>query len=227
MDLEKIAINAEKLGNDTIMMNSYRDFYNNKGYVLTKNSLLKDVSPKISKFPNKAQFLYDWKHSFTSAQRLYLLDLSGVNEKDVNLKTYDKIKYANDMKWPDEYSVVNYGKGAIWACNIFVGEALSSAGYKFLNADKKYYSAKQIWNAEGPFKIVDKKNVKRGHIAAFNGSHVEIVTKVNRAQKLFDDDFCSRGAGRGPFDFGTEKCEGIFGNKREIDNEEIRFLAIR
>lgn len=42
MDLEKIAINAEKLGNDPIMMNSYRDFYNNKGYVLTKNSFLKD-----------------------------------------------------------------------------------------------------------------------------------------------------------------------------------------
>jgi hypothetical protein len=54
-----------------------------------------------------------------------------------------------------------------------------------------------------------------------------MVTKVNRGQKLFDDDFCSRGAGRGSSDFGTERCEGIFGNKREIDNKNIRLLTIR
>jgi hypothetical protein len=225
MAIEKIAIAAEKLANDKNIMNSYRDFYNNKGYVLTTNISLKGSS-KIKNFPaTAAVFLKKWD-SYTAAQKIYLLDLADLNDKQVTLMNYEKFRNANN-KWSNQHYVVSYGKNAIWACNIFVGEALFGAGYNFLSANNKYYSAKQIWNAEGPFKIVDKKDVKRGHIAAFSGNHVEIVTKVNRGQTLFDDDFCSRGAGRGASDFGTERCEGIFGNRREIDNVEIRFLTLR
>ncbi|MBP1221984.1 hypothetical protein [Flavobacterium sp. 1355] len=220
MGISKIASAAEELGNDNNMMKSYKGFYNNKGYVLTKNSFLKDRSSKVSNFPVRKNFLREWKNSFTAAQKTYLLDLADLNDQQVTLMNYEKIKNANN-KWPNGYYVVNYGKDAIWACNLFVGEALFMAGYKQINGGK-YYSAKQIWNADGPFKIVDKKHVERGDIAAFGGIHVEIVTKVNRGQKLFDDDFCSRGAGRGSSDFGTERCEGIFGNKREIDNKNIR-----
>jgi hypothetical protein len=225
MGIEKIASAAEKLGNDKDMMKSYRDFYNNKGYVLTTNKFLKG-SPKISKFPTTAvAFLKEW-NSYTNAQRAYLLDLADLNDKQVTLMNYEKFRNANNNLWPKGYSVVNYGKNAIWACNLFVGEALFMAGYKQINGIK-YYSAKQIWNAEGPFKFVDKKDVGRGDIVAFGGIHVEIVTKVNKGQSFFDDDFCSRGAGRGSSDFGTEKCEGIFGGDREIDDENIRFLTIK
>jgi hypothetical protein len=225
MSLEKIASKAEELGNDPKMMKSYRDFYNNKGYVLTKNSFLKESSTKISKFPITAvAFLKKWD-SYTKAQRIYLLDLADLNDKQVTLKNYEKLKNAND-KWPNGYFVVNYGKNAKWACNLFVGEALFMAGYKQMNGGK-YYSAKDIWEAKGPFKLIDKKDVGRGDIVAFGGHHVEIVTKVNKGQSFFDDDFCSRGAGRGSSDFGTEKCEGILGGDREIDDENIRFLTIK
>jgi hypothetical protein len=228
MAIEKIASEAEELGNDPKMMNSYRDFYNNKGYVLTTNQNLKDSSPKVSKFPTAANFIRDWnsKSFFTNAQKRYLLDLADVKETEVNLKNYEKLRNANNNKWPKGYSVVNYGKNAKWTCNLFVGEALFMAGYKQMNGGK-YYSAKDIWEAKGPFKLVDKKDVGRGDIVAFGGIHVEIVTKVNKGQSFFDDDFCSRGAGRGSSDFGTEKCEGIFGGDREIDDENIRFLTIR
>jgi hypothetical protein len=226
MDIERIARKAEELGNDPKMMKSYRDFYNNKGYFLTKNPDLKGSS-KISKFPTTATaFVKAWD-SYTNAQKKYLLDLADVKESQVNLMNYEKFRNANKNLWPNGYFVVYYSTDSIWACNLFIGEALFKAGYNFVNANNKYYSAKQIWNGEGPFKLVDKKDVKRGHIAAFGGHHVEIVTKVNKGQKFFDDDFCSRGAGRGSSDFGTEKCEGIVGSTREIDNEQVRFLTIR
>jgi hypothetical protein len=222
MAIEKIAVAAEKLANDKNIMNSYRDFYNNKGYVLTTNKSLRG-DLKISKFPTTARaFLKEW-NSYTKAQKIYLLDLADLNDKQVTLMNYEKFRNANN-KWPDDHFVVNYGKNAKWACNLFVGEALFMAGYTLMDGGK-YYSAKDIWEAKGRLKIVDKKDVERGDIVAFGGIHVEIVTKVNKGQSFFDDDFCSRGAGRGSSDFGTEKCEGIVGNTREIDNEEVRFLT--
>ncbi|PAM94562.1 hypothetical protein B4N84_11315 [Flavobacterium sp. IR1] len=223
MGIEKIASAAETLASDNKIMDSYRDFYNNKGYFLTTNKALKGSS-KISKFPTEANFLNSWK-SYDMATKIYLLQLANLKDNEVTLKNYAKIKAAND-KWPKDYYVVYYGKNAQWACNLFVGETLFKAGYKQMNGEK-YYSAKQIWNAEGPFKRVDKKNAERGDIVAFKGIHVEIVTKVNRGQRFFDDDFCSRGAGRGNSDFGTERCEGITGNSREIDDENVRFLTIK
>jgi hypothetical protein len=207
-------------------MNSFKDFYNSKAYFLTKNESLgiKGRNNKPAKFPTKAYFVQTWK-TYRISQIQYILYLADLKKDEGNIKNYDKIKRAYD-RWPIEYFVIYYGADANWACNLFVGEALFGAGYKQMYGDK-YYSTKQIWNAEGGFKIVDKKNVQRGDIAAFGGHHVEIVTKVNRGQKFFDDDFCSRGDGRGSSDFGTEKCEGIFGNSREINNDEIRFLTIK
>ncbi|OUL60265.1 hypothetical protein [Flavobacterium sp. AJR] len=223
MAIEKIASAAERLGNNPDIMNSYRDFYNLKEYILTKN---KDLGGylKPSKFPAATYFIEEWK-KYSQAQMKYLLYLADLNDKEINLKNYSKFKNAYE-KWPNGYYVIYYGKNAKWACNLFVGEALHMAGYELRNGNK-YYSAKDIWEAKGILKIVDKKDVERGDIAAFGGSHVEIVTKVNRGQTFFDDDFCSRGAGRGSSDFGTEKCEGFAGNSREIDNENIRFLTIR
>ena len=59
-------------------------------------------------------------------------------------------------------------------------------------------------------------------IAAFGGVHVEIVTKITRNKKL-DDEFCSRGAGRGSSDFGTERCESNF--NPFIRSREINMIA--
>lgn len=66
---------------------------------------------------------------------------------------------------------------------------------------QKYYSAKQIWEGSGGFKLINKKDLKRGDIAAFGGHHVEIVTKIERNNFFSDDEFCSRGVGRVFFRF--------------------------
>jgi hypothetical protein len=234
MGINKIADKAEELADDQVIMNSYRDFFNMKGYYLTKNIGLEKKAYgngsniKPSKFPTQAVFLETWndKYKFTRTQKRYILYLAGgLNDREVNIQKYDTIKRGYE-RWPDGYYVIYYSADAKWACNLFVGETLFRAGYKQMNGDK-YYSAKQIWNGEGGFKIVAKKDVARGDIVAFGGHHVEIVTKVNRGQRFNDDDFCARGAGRGSSDFGTEKCESIFGSSREIDNDDIRFFTIR
>ncbi|TWP23810.1 hypothetical protein ETU10_06135 [Apibacter muscae] len=219
----KIVESTEKLAKDNIIMNSYKDFYGGKGYFLTKNLLL-GGSKKPFFFPIKSSFEKWWSSGeLNIAQKKYILLLSGVNEYNVNKNAYDSIKKGYD-KWNSNYLVVVYGGNKGWACNFFVGEALFFAGINTV-VSGKYLSAKQIWNGESSrMKLIDKKNLLAGDIAAFGGTHVEIVIRVHRGQLFFDDDFCSRGAGRGATDFGTEKCEGMFGDTREIENSNIRFL---
>lgn len=119
--------------------------------------------------------------------------------------------------------VVFYGADAIWSCNLFVGEALFMAGHTSVISGGKYLSAKQIWRGE-KLKSVNRKDVQRGDIAAFDGIHVEIITKVVRGQWLNDDEFCSRGAGRGATGNGEERCDSAFGSSREIEDESIKFF---
>ena len=95
----------------------------------------------------------------------------------------------------------------------------------------KYLSARDIWDATGSLKKIDKTKdkVQPGDIVAFGGTHVEIVTKVD------GNSFCSIGAGRGgnPYNIigyknGTEECgwtpPGL--QNRYIDNEKIRFRRV-
>jgi len=224
----KIVQKAVELASDKILMDSYKDFYNGKGYFFTKNRLLDGASIKPVDFPGKRNFKSYIKEKFTEGQKAYLAAKSGVNLAFIEEWDYDALaKVYND--WNSNYYSVFYGPKARWACNLFVGEAIYMAQITCLNSENKYYSAKQIWNGEGRFKLVKKKDVGPGCIAAFGGHHLEIVTKVTRNQTFCDDEFCSRGAGRGPSDFGTERCESNlnpFGTSREINDENIRFLTI-
>jgi hypothetical protein len=214
-----------ELANDKTMMDSYKDFYNGLGYFLTKNPRLSGTQ-KPSMFPPKTKFESSWR-TLEYAQRKYLLLKSGVDEGSVTLSKYETILKAYE-KWNENYRIVIYGSDRGWACNLFVGEALFWAG-KNTAIDKKYLSAKQIWNGAGRLIPVKKEDVVPGCIAAFGGIHVEMVTKVTRNQGFFDDEFCSRGAGRGPSDFGTERCESNFNplaSSREINNDNIRFFKL-
>jgi hypothetical protein len=221
---------AIDLANDKIMMDSYKDFYNGLGYFLTKNKSLGEDGKKPKNFPSKNNFETAWRNILTHAQRKYLLLKSGVDERSISTSKYETILKAYE-KWNRDYIVVVYGgdkKDKGWACNLFVGEALYWAK-KNTVIDGKYLSAKQIWNGEGKLSTVAKKDVVAGHIAAFGGTHVEIVTKVTRNQSFFDDEFCSRGAGRGSSDFGTERCESNFltpNGGREINDDNIRFFRV-
>ncbi len=163
-----------------------------------------------------------------NAQKFYLMYLAGMDKnKYVKDSDYESLKKAYD-KWDQRYYVVFYGDSAKWTCNLFVGEALYMAGKNSLTSSSKYYSAKQIWNEEGIFKQIKKSEVQRGDIVSFySGLHVEIVSQVMEEGLIFKDkvSFCSRGAGRGSSDFGTEKCNDTQ-NSRLINKKDIKFLRV-
>ncbi len=220
---QKIYNATLELAKSDLMMNSYKDFYNGKGYFLTKNKNLLGATKRPYAFPEKKGFESDWR-KLEQNQRRYLAFLANVDERRISVHQYEALKKAFD-KWKSAYFVVYYGIDKGYACNLFVGEAIYWAG-KDTSSGGKYLSAKQISQGIGSFKLIeDKKNVEIGNIVAFGSTHVEIVTKVNRDYYYFDDDFCSRGAGRGNSDFGTERCEGL-SRSREINNENIRFFKI-
>jgi hypothetical protein len=225
---EKIAKAAEKIADDETILNSYKAFYQGEGYFLTKNNALFGAKRKPPKFPASSNdFAKKWNDStwFVSVQRKYLLLLAGLEgNRNVRDSDYSNLKNAYD-KWESGYYVVFYGADAKWSCNLFVGEALYMAGYGSIMSGGKYLSAKQIWNGE-KLKSVKKEEVKRGDIAAFGGVHVEIVTNVRRSQWFEDDEFCSRGAGRGPTGNGEERCDASnwFSGSREISNTDIKFF---
>ena len=228
---EKLAKAAEDIADDDVIMEGYKNFFQGKGYFLTKYSALSDAKRKPPKFPTTSKgFAKKWMDAqwFVMTQRKYLLSLANFDEgKSITDSDYTKLKTAYD-KWATGYLVVFYGEDARWACNLFVGEALQKAGHTSIMSGGKYLSAKQIWDGVN-LKSVKKDNVQRGDIAAFGGSHVEIVTKVRRGQWFEDDEFCSRGAGRGSTGNGSERCDASFnnwfpGSSREINNENIKFF---
>ena len=96
-------------------------------------------------------------------------------------------------------------------------------------ASGTYYNASQIYNGEGRFEIINKRDtnkkllISEGDIVCFVPNHVEIVTSVS-INSMTDDDFCSRGGGRGEND-GKEKCE-LWDGDREIDDPTVRFIRV-
>ncbi len=106
---ENIATAAESLANDLIIMNSYKDFYNGKGYFLTKNTVLSGTTKKPIFFPIKNNFLSSW-NKFSFGQKFYLAKLAGLDANNIQTKHYESLKNAYD-KWGAEYYVVIYGGG--------------------------------------------------------------------------------------------------------------------
>ncbi len=107
-------------------------------------------------------------------------------------------------------------------CNIYVGEVLYKAGFsKLLNSEKKYYSAKEIYNgADGKLVNLDKVLTKPGDIAAWGGTHVGIVVKVN----LNDNTIVTR-EGYHLSDMGGERTNTD--GKREILSDEPRIFRVK
>ncbi len=134
------------------------------------------------------------------------MDLSIVSESGVvrNKETLAKLAgYKSGWKWTNLYPIfwgTEVGSSETTnICNLFLGNALYLVGIEDLNGEKKYYSARQNWSGNHS----RLKEVKRGAVAAFGGTHVEIVTQVY-ADWLGRNAFCSRGGYRTPL--GGEKC---------------------
>lgn len=227
----QLAIKAALLADYTLLLDTYKG-WNKKvtKFIFTTNP---NIFHKISKptyFPSdKLLFMDYWKNKLIWEKREILCFLAGKSDLSIGEHSYQAIKDAFN-KWPSNYYGLFYGYDFPWTCNMFVGESLYLMGRNILNSNGNYYSANQIYNGEGPFEIIEKRDknkkvlVSIGDIACMlNGTHVEIVTQIN-INSFYDDDFCSRGGGRGADD-GQVRCES-FTTSREIDNSSIRFARL-
>ncbi len=221
---------AKKLAKDKTIIESYTDFDTRRRYwVFSTNTSFSSLyrvnrPPEIPKDQERIKI---WWRSLENNQKrvLYLsesrLSLPSIlPDRDISSvrEVYEK--------WKLGYVVLYYGVEG-YSCNQFVGEAIYMAG-KNLMSGNKYFSARNIWEAKTPLRRVDKENVLPGDIAAFGGTHVEIVTKVE------GNSFCSVGAGRGPSHSfglwsgnGEEVCGWEFMAKnRYIDSDDIKFRRV-
>jgi hypothetical protein len=192
----------------------------------------------VAKKPAKFDSWTDWDN-FNIRQKFFILTRAGVSELGLqkNQATLEKLiqsGYKQGWRWSSLYPVfwgVAEGSMEITnTCNLFVGDILYLMGIDDLNSERKYYSARQIWNGNHPrLKLVtDKKKVKRGDVAAFRGTHVEVVTGTYENFWGMDA-FCSRGGFRNPV--GGEKCGSeiirFWKDDRLQAESYIRFFSVR
>ncbi len=224
-----LAVAAKQLGDDAVSMESYQHFQGPGngdglapawGWFFSPNTALEAAAKKPAKFDSWA----DWHalSSPTNRERTVIADLAGfdpahgIPETPTNLA---KLKAAF-AKWPDT-KVAAFLRGNTEAsntCNVFLGDSLYMAGLaKMRVSEAKYFSAAEVFTGNPPFYEVSKAHVRPGDIAAFGGSHVEIVTSVTAG--LGGPTFCSRGGYRAPM--GQEKCTG-----RVVSDSSIRFMRV-
>ena len=220
--MKNLADVAEELAKKAKIMKSYEDFQTKrKNWFYSPNKHLVGATPKPSFSSWK-----DWS-KLKMNQKRYLIEQAGLNERSVSSKDEQKLLQAH-KNWPSELNVVYWGGGDDnYTCNIFVGDSLYYAGKTIFG---KYSSARAFYEGQVPdFELVDKgKGVKRGDVAAFGGTHVEIVTSVDDEESWWGNlSFCSRGAGRSVGDQGEEKCGGAwFGTDRYVGEDDIRFYRL-
>ena len=225
----QLADAARTLGDDAVSMESYQHFQGPGngdglapawGWFFSPNAALKASVKK----PTKLDSWADWAalSSPTNRERIVIADLAGfdpaagIPENAANLAKL-KAAYA---KWPAT-KVAAFLRGSVEAsntCNLFLGDALYIAGLaKMRTEEAKYFSAAEVFTGNPPFYEVAKGHVQPGDIAAFGGSHLEIVTSVSPG--VGGRTFCSRGGYRPPM--GKEKCTG-----RVVSDSSIRFMRV-
>jgi hypothetical protein len=225
---------SEKLAGITDVMYHYDKYQNyHQRWFLSHNPHLLASARKPGKFET-------WEHwdEFNIRQKFFILDLTGISENGLvrNKETLAKLiaGYKSGWKWTNLYPIfwgTEVGSSETTnTCNLFLGDAMYLAGIENLNSERKYYSARQIWNGNHPRlkEVKEKKQLKRGDVAAFGGTHVEIVTRVY-SDWLRRDAFCSRGGYRTPL--GGEKCGSemlrFWASDRLVDEDTIRFFALK
>lgn len=230
-----IAAAAEKLGGNSVVMDHYWKFQTGVfGWFFSPNPKLTSATSR----PGKLDSWNSWD-ALSTNQRQTLSDLAGFSSSTIIQQNNTDLQKLKDAitSWPSGYYSVFWSIPAgsneeTYTCNIFVGDVLHLAGKSTMTGEKKYYSAKQIYDAVTPFKKVEKADVVRGNIAAFGGTHLEIVTKVYDEEDFWGSGttrvFCSRGGGRGSEDeMGTEKCgTAYFERDREVNDDGINFLTL-
>ena len=216
---------AKELARDKLIIDSYTQYDRNRHlWVFTKNSDLYGITnkPKIPPRDSSPKSLMRWKEDLTIAQTKIIKDLMG--DGNIEYSNFNSIIRALE-KWENFYCVQYFGIEG-FSCNLFVGETLFKAGKRCMNGNRKYFSAKEIWEGNAAFGVVKKNDVRPGDIAAIKQSHVEIVTEVS------GNEFCAIGAGRstaldsyiGGYRNGNIVCGWLLLHAdRYIDNDNIRF----
>jgi hypothetical protein len=209
-----LADQADILGNETITMNSYRDYQDkSRRWFFSPNNTLEGRAGKPVKFDTWD----DWNKMHWQSKQVIAdlagLDASGLSQTNSNLTSL-KAAYAT---WPaTKYAVFQSGTSDTNTCNIFLGDTIYMNGQNQTKSGK-YYSAEEVYDGTGSFTAIHADALSRGDIAAWGG-HVEVVTSVNLAK----NEFCSRGGYREPM--GGEKCGGA---NRQINYSNLRFFRIK
>jgi hypothetical protein len=229
----QLALKAALLADYTVLIDTYGQ-WNSKAikFIFSTNPNLAHKIEKPTYFPgDKLKFMDYWENKLVWEKREILRYLAKKSDFSIGPQSYQAIKDAFN-KWPSNYYGLFYGHSYAWTCNLYVGEALYLMGRNILNSKGNYYSASQIYYGEGPFEIIEKRDkdnkvlISIGDIASMdNGTHVEIVTQVN-INSFSNDDFCSRGGGRGLGEDGKLRCNTWY-TSREIDNSSIRFARLK
>lgn len=199
----QVAQAALKLASMKFIIKSYIDWRAGIcNFAFTTNNNLSQRTEKPSYFPmHQTDFIDYWNNKLTAQKRSILCYFASISDSSIHVGFFEVIKKAYD-KWPQNHYGLFYGNGYSWSCNLFVGESLYLSGINLLTHDGKYFTANQIHNGENRFSVIQKRDktnkllISEGDIVCFGSGHVEIVTKVN-INAYADDDFCSRGAGRG------------------------------
>ncbi len=238
MNLADVAIN---LGNNDKIMNSYYAFHK------TKQNWFFSPNPHLNQAASKPTSFDKWSSwdRISGKQRMTLAVLAGFHYTAKKIKRNDqdfaKLRKAF-LDWPNDlYSVFwsNDDNKKVWLCNVFVGDAIYLFNKRsFTSGNNHYYDPEQILNGKSFLHKRDGfKDVIEGDIVVIGTGHVEIVTRIEK-NWVFDDGFCSVGAGRGlspdrSGGDGTVKCDSDFGRflpkiggPREIEDSNNTYFYL-
>ena len=214
-----LADKAKVIADQQVVVNAYEQFQNRVwGWWLSPNSKLTGAATKPASLANWTEW-----DGLAWQQRQALGDLAQLNPSTLQRQPANLNKLQTALRsWPANYFAIYQSTRSATedtnTCNLFVGDALTLDGRARLNAQGKYYSAEDIYAGKGNFRQVRVESVSRGDIAAWGG-HVEIITSVDAANKIF----CSRGGYH--FPVGEERCEAArHDNQRRLDLATLRFM---
>ncbi|HET9225931.1 MAG TPA: DUF4157 domain-containing protein, partial [Thermoanaerobaculia bacterium] len=222
----EVASAAEKLADEGITMNSYKLFQEGgRNWFFSPNGKLEGARQRPDSLESWSAFNTLWSKPKTKQHAQVIVHLAELDDKNLKANQWPKLKAAYET-WPiDRYAVFQAADDRkSYTCNIFAGDSLYLAKKSQMRGEK-YYSAAEIYRAEGNFQEVPGDKLQRGDIASMlSGHHVEVVTSVSRGALFAADSFCSRGGGRP--DVGVEKCDTWFDSNREIESSADKFRRV-
>jgi hypothetical protein len=227
----EVAEKAEQLGKETLTMKSYQQFEAGAWtWFFSPNNKLDGAKGRPGKLTSWADFRNLLRTG--SAQARVISDLAGLNSNRLTEKDWKALKAAYDLWPPTRYATFwSTDSNRAYLCNVFVGDVLFLANKPRIREGGKYWSAEHLYKGKVPRTYqVDAKDVSRGDIASweFNPTthHMEIITSVDRPSWFGDDNFCSRGAGRGE-DQGEERCDSSWGDEtRELHLSNLKVFRL-